>query len=809
MVVLLPLVNINLSAQTIRGDVNGDNQVTTEDFNPIVSYIMGNTDISKDAADVNRDWAVTVADICTVVNIIDDRKKISQALASGSSEEVTAMLEELSGTDRLDANAAAAVLQNNTDVEETVSDDGSNLVVKMKNSGCHIVYPLYEAAGIISDYDASLEDIQAALVRNKARHQGDVYNGKVAIFNHFSGIPGYSFQNRLVSNIKVMFELNGYDVAFYGTNPSNEYNGNIDYEQYFDHEHLADVIDHSDEYDAILIFSHGYEQNGKTFFATGEKLKTAPGEEWYIYEKEDGEYYFNYPVEALKTNNKCIVYLGSCFGIPSSGLGNYSFINEKNSCIIGWNGKNRIAQADAMLLFNYMVIHGLTLDQAINCTYKKDPWNADTQRCTYNTASHSLEGSLRPNYVEDKLLKIETTKKLYRKEDNKTYIELSVKAQGNWTFPAYIRISIESMLYGDSNPLYEGFEGFIFNNYKEQVAHLVLDESSTEEDLYNVCAEALINGEWQRIRLASPRSFLYSGTLSDNYSAPVPSESDIRKPVVRDLDGQVVEEIRLVAGSTKPYAYDICSGHYSFTIRSLDESICTASRYASRVMVTGVSEGTSYFCILDDYNNQMSVVKVVVMPESSVPYSSCPDNSHPHMIDLGLPSGTLWACCNVGASKPEGYGGYYAWGETEEKEDYGIGTSKYINSLYHDISGTEDDVAYVKWGSSWQMPTKNDFSEIDDYCAKKMITYDDVKGMVFIGDNGNSIFMPFSGLYSNYSGKKLSSVNEIGFYWGGTIDGTNRFGATSVEYWISESISTTDVRSAYRDSGCTVRPVSK
>lgn len=62
---------------------------------------------------------------------------------------------------------------------------------------------------------------------------------------------------------------------------------------------------------------------------------------------------------------------------------------------------------------------------------------------------------------------------------------------------------------------------------------------------------------------------------------------------------------------------------------------------------------------------------------------SCPDDNHPHMIDLGLPSGTKWACCNVGATKPEEYGGYYTWGETEEKSvydwstcnDHGVGST--------------------------------------------------------------------------------------------------------------------------------------
>lgn len=89
---------------------------------------------------------------------------------------------------------------------------------------------------------------------------------------------------------------------------------------------------------------------------------------------------------------------------------------------------------------------------------------------------------------------------------------------------------------------------------------------------------------------------------------------------------------------------------------------------------------------------------------------SCPDDNHPHMIDLGLPSGTKWACCNVGATKPEEYGGYYTWGETEEKSVYDWSTCKYwtdsngdgyaddyeFTNLGSDIAGTGYDVAHVK-----------------------------------------------------------------------------------------------------------------
>ena len=113
---------------------------------------------------------------------------------------------------------------------------------------------------------------------------------------------------------------------------------------------------------------------------------------------------------------------------------------------------------------------------------------------------------------------------------------------------------------------------------------------------------------------------------------------------------------------------------------------------------------------------------------------SCPDENHPHVIDLGLPSGTLWACCNVGADKPDGYGGYYAWGEVEEKDEYTEVTYLYCIGEYpngygyysrnrnfqnigSDIAGTQYDVAHVKWGGSWVMPNIEQCRELLDNCS--------------------------------------------------------------------------------------------
>lgn len=126
-----------------------------------------------------------------------------------------------------------------------------------------------------------------------------------------------------------------------------------------------------------------------------------------------------------------------------------------------------------------------------------------------------------------------------------------------------------------------------------------------------------------------------------------------------------------------------------------------------------------HYDVNDDGFINMTDVTLIIDKILNKPngYLECPDNNHPHMIDLGLPSGTKWACSNVDTTHPENQsptnkGGYYAWGETEEKTDYSWNTYIHCDGTQntcHDIgtciSGTEYDVATVKWGESWQMPS--------------------------------------------------------------------------------------------------------
>lgn len=186
----------------------------------------------------------------------------------------------------------------------------------------------------------------------------------------------------------------------------------------------------------------------------------------------------------------------------------------------------------------------------------------------------------------------------------------------------------------------------------------------------------------------------------------------------------------------------------------------------------------------------------------------CPDGNHPHIIDLGLPSGTKWACCNVGASSPIDYGGYYAWGETEEKDVYNWSTYIYCDgseetchNIGSEIGGTPYDVAYAKWGKSWQLPTIDQFVEIDFNCTTEWIQLNGVNGRKFTGPNGNSIFFPATGYCQNDS---LYEVDSNGYYWSGILGGKNYGHAC---YWMFGDCFINWGRYYSCDYGRTVRPV--
>ena len=136
-------------------------------------------------------------------------------------------------------------------------------------------------------------------------------------------------------------------------------------------------------------------------------------------------------------------------------------------------------------------------------------------------------------------------------------------------------------------------------------------------------------------------------------------------------------------------------------------------------------------------------------------------------VDLGLASGTKWATCNVGASSPEEYGEYYAWGETETKGEYTANNSLTHGVSIGDISGDPTyDVARKKWEGSWRMPNKAEMQELFDDCTWIRITQNGINGYKVSGPNGNSVFLPASGSYGYDGG--LTGIGDDGAYWSST-----------------------------------------
>lgn len=197
---------------------------------------------------------------------------------------------------------------------------------------------------------------------------------------------------------------------------------------------------------------------------------------------------------------------------------------------------------------------------------------------------------------------------------------------------------------------------------------------------------------------------------------------------------------------------------------------CAGALAQSNTMTIHLKDGQVATYTVEDIDS-------VTFPTTLPSYLACPDGNHPHAIDLGLPSGTKWACCNVGAASPSEYGGYYAWGETEQKETFSAANClAYVDSrwVYYgtDISGTQYDVAHMVWGDSWLLPTYEQYEELGNgnYCTwtwKKATESDQgLAGYEVKGKNGGTIFMPAAGCIW---GDKIYFAGASSRYWTSTL----------------------------------------
>ncbi len=198
-------------------------------------------------------------------------------------------------------------------------------------------------------------------------------------------------------------------------------------------------------------------------------------------------------------------------------------------------------------------------------------------------------------------------------------------------------------------------------------------------------------------------------------------------------------------------------------------------------------------------------------------------------VDLGLTSGLKWATCNIGADAPEEYGDYFAWAETEPyysslaplawkdgKTGYSWGTYTWCEGSYNTqtkycvsnsfgivdnktVLEAEDDAAYANWGSSWRMPTDDEWTELMTECDWTWTTLNGVNGRLVTGPNHNSIFLPAAGSWFETD---LEDTGAVGLYWSSSLGTTSDYG------WCTSLDSYSLFHTSYcRFFGQSIRPV--
>ena len=207
------------------------------------------------------------------------------------------------------------------------------------------------------------------------------------------------------------------------------------------------------------------------------------------------------------------------------------------------------------------------------------------------------------------------------------------------------------------------------------------------------------------------------------------------------------------------------------------------------LMLASFTAGVQYPRGDVNYDGQVSISDVTCLIDyllsGAWPEEPVTPDEH-EWVDLGLPSGTLWATCNVGATAPEEYGDYFAWGETAPKDYYDWSTYKWCNGSYNTLTkyctyssygyngfvdnmtelDPEDDVAYVNWGASWRMPSLEQIQELCNSCSWQWTQRNGVSGQLVTGPNGNTMFLPAAG------GRWYDSLyyaGSDGYYWSRTL----------------------------------------
>ena len=272
-----------------------------------------------------------------------------------------------------------------------------------------------------------------------------------------------------------------------------------------------------------------------------------------------------------------------------------------------------------------------------------------------------------------------------------------------------------------------------------------LREKGVSDNLIKVVTEAMCPNV--RRRTQSVREFRdaltdYSVQMSTPIKSTTEEETVVVKKVTQTTDGEeTVVADKGTKNSSLPYNKKAVEETYDE-----DDDEEDTSRKEIKYFIACLVPLVILYFVFSGFrgcggNKKLTSEQCADSIENTFEY---PQNASGKAVDLGLPSGTLWADRNLDALDETDEGMLFIWGDPTGMND----TVKVPDNVYN-ISGTEYDIVKEKWGEDWCMPNLEQFNELHDQCSIKKIEKNNIKGYLVTGPNGNTLFFPFSSLYKD------------------------------------------------------------
>ena len=730
-------------AQNIYGDVNGDLEVNIADVNVVINVILN--DVTNVAADVNKDSEINIADVNAIIDIILNGGIDSQLLevcnkVAEIDQEITEFYLQSKSLEELMLHADE--IEALDGVEYVFSNNNSTLYVAIEDFGT-ISYSYFPKLEKNNDYSiatrlSSRQLYQKANIGEPYEHLIDQSDSKALLVFQMGKDNEWNMSH---DEINVLSEHFGYAGIY------SEIRTSLDVE--FFRNGLFDC-------DYLYILTHGeYEFDSNKY----EKDHLYRGTHWLLTTEEmssfDPLYYYQLAQMRLAYNKEDV---------------SVAHVTEQR------NNKT------------VSVCYKKVSDHFIKSSSRS--FNHPGKAVVFNAACHSMQGPRYNIYDGDSInynfatvFENRGAGAYFGYDDENSHGDTgAIQFYCNLISGMSLKSTFDNLQFqishdykiGDSRTwwadLIPHYQSADFLNTCIVRPKIRFNDESTDNEL-RVNLHATIhaasfysdfnytyNSEKQKWVESSSSGFDYIETLIYGFEL---SESEQFSNVVL-LDEKTVHD-------------EGCEFDESRFELDLSQSLT----YSSSQTDSKIKPNTTYWVRAYVYDGQgYNYSEPITFTTGSI---SGGTQEHEY-VDLGLPSGTLWATCNVGANSPEEYGDYFAWGETTPKEVYYWSSYKWCNGDFDEITkyctdsyfgyngftdgkmklDQEDDAAYVNWGPEWRIPTLAQMYELCTKCSWRSSWLHGVYGVNVTGPNGNTIFLPAAG-YRYYG--RFEDVNDEGYYW--------------------------------------------